>query len=73
MLVLSRKLNQRILIGGDICITVVRIDGDKIRLGIEAPKEIAVNREETLQSELLHILPFQTMDQLIAGAIQQGT
>lgn len=46
MLVLSRKLGEKIWIGDDICITVVDIDRGKIRLGIEAPKNVPVNREE---------------------------
>ena len=46
MLVLVRKVNERIMIGGDIVITVVGIRGDKVRLGISCPKEIPVDREE---------------------------
>lgn len=46
MLVLSRKANQRIMIGKDIVVTVVDIRGDKVRLGIEAPQDVAVHREE---------------------------
>jgi len=46
MLVLSRKETQRIRLGDDIVITVVRISGDKVRLGIEAPKEMLVLRDE---------------------------
>lgn len=46
MLVLSRKKNESILIRDDIVITVVEIRGDKVRLGIEAPKEVAVHRRE---------------------------
>lgn len=46
MLVLSRKRDERIVIGGDIVITVVEIRGDKVRLGIEAPKDVPVNRQE---------------------------
>jgi len=46
MLVLSRHENEAIVIDGHIKITVVRICGDRIRLGIEAPKEVAVWREE---------------------------
>lgn len=46
MLVLSRKKDERILIGDDIEILVVEIRGDKVRLGIEAPKHIPVNRQE---------------------------
>ncbi len=46
MLVLSRKLGEKIVIGNDIVITVVKIDRNQIRLGIEAPPEISVFREE---------------------------
>jgi carbon storage regulator len=46
MLVLSRKEGERILIGDDIRITVVRLSGGGVRLGIEAPPEAAIVREE---------------------------
>jgi carbon storage regulator len=46
MLVLERRRDERIMIGDDITIRVVEIRGDKVRLGIEAPKEIRVDREE---------------------------
>lgn len=46
MLVLSRKKNESIMINSDIKIVVVEIRGDKVRLGIEAPKEHEVHRQE---------------------------
>ncbi len=46
MLVLQRKVNERIKIGDDITIMVVSIRGGKVSLGIEAPKEIIVHRQE---------------------------
>ena len=46
MLVLSRKKNESIVINNDITIVVVEIRGDKVRLGIEAPKEVPVHRRE---------------------------
>ena len=48
MLVLSRKLGEKICIGENICITVVDIDRGKIRLGIEAPRNVPVFRQELL-------------------------
>jgi carbon storage regulator len=48
MLVLSRKLGEKICIGENICITVVDIDRGKIRLGIEAPRDVPVFRQELL-------------------------
>ena len=46
MLVLSRKNNESIIIDDRIVVTVVEIRGDKVRLGIEAPKEVPVHRRE---------------------------
>lgn len=46
MLVLSRKVGERILIGDDISVTVVRITGGGVRIGVEAPPEMPVVRQE---------------------------
>jgi carbon storage regulator len=46
MLVLSRKLSQQIMIGPDIAITVVKIEGNHVRLGIEAPRGVSILRDE---------------------------
>ena len=46
MLVLSRKKNESIVINDTISIVVVEIRGDKVRLGVEAPKEVPVHRRE---------------------------
>ena len=46
MLVLSRKLGEKIVIGDNIIVTVVKIDRNQIRIGIEAPQEVPVYREE---------------------------
>lgn len=46
MLVLSRKKGEEIVIDRDIVISIVEIRGDKVRLGIEAPKEVPVHRRE---------------------------
>lgn len=49
MLVLTRKENETILIGEDIRITVLGITGDKVRLGIDAPRTVRVLRLETIE------------------------
>ena len=46
MLVLSRKESERIRLGDDIVLTIVRVSGDKVRLGIEAPANVVILREE---------------------------
>lgn len=48
MLVLSRKVNEKIVIDGGIVITVVKVEGGQVRLGIEAPSDVKVYREELL-------------------------
>lgn len=52
MLVLSRKQNQRIRVGDSVVVTVVRVSGDKVRIGIEAPTNMRVLREE-IQADAL--------------------
>ena len=56
MLVLSRKKDEKIIIGGNIELTVIDIQHDKVRLGIEAPREVTVDREE------IHILKRQAKE-----------
>ena len=48
MLVLSRKINEKIVIDGNIVVTVVKIDRNQVRIGIEAPGNVRVFREEIL-------------------------
>ena len=51
MLVLSRKLGQRFQVGQDVRITIVKIDRNTVRIGIEAPGAVTVYREEIIPSE----------------------
>ena len=50
MLVLSRKINETILIGNDIRVTLLGIEGDKIKIGIDAPKSMRIFREELIEA-----------------------
>ena len=49
MLVLSRRVNEKIVIDGGIWITIVDVRGDRVRIGIEAPPEVIIMREELTQ------------------------
>ena len=49
MLILTRKIGESLLIGDDVEITVLSIRGSQVKLGVKAPKEIAVHREEIYQ------------------------
>ena len=74
MLVLSRQRDESIIIGDNIVLTVVDIRGDKVRLGIDAPKEIPVHRQEVydaIQKEKeLASKPDQTEEQPLADDSQ---
>jgi len=56
MLVLSRKKNESIVINDNISIVVVEIRGDKVRLGVEAPKDVTVHRKEVYEAIKNHEL-----------------
>ena len=62
MLVLSRKKNESIVINNDITIVVVEIRGDKVRLGVEAPKEVPVHRREVYDAIKRHERESQSGD-----------
>jgi carbon storage regulator len=50
VLVLSREAGQSVVIGGDVVVTVVEVKGDVVRLGIAAPREVQVHREEVFHA-----------------------
>jgi carbon storage regulator len=50
MLILSRKTNEKIVIGEDIVISVVEIRGDQVRIGIDAPRQVKVHRQEVFDA-----------------------
>ncbi len=60
MLVLSRKKNESIIINNDVVVTIVEIKGDKIRLGITAPKDVPVHREEVYEA-IHHSKPYSPL------------
>lgn len=46
MLVLTRRIGEQIVIGGDVCVTVVAVQGERVRIGITAPESVRVDRRE---------------------------
>lgn len=53
MLVLTRKTNESIVVDGNIRITVIRVSGNKVKLGIEAPAEVPIARQELILNQTL--------------------
>jgi carbon storage regulator len=49
LLVLTRRANQSIMIGSDVVVTVLEVRGDQVRIGIDAPRSVAVHREEVFR------------------------
>jgi carbon storage regulator len=50
MLILSRKINEKIMIGEDISVTIIEIRGDQVKVGVEAPKSVKVFRQEVFEA-----------------------
>ena len=72
MLVLSRQRDESIMIGDNIVVTIVDIRGDKVRLGINAPTEIPVHRQEVYEAIQRENLRSSRMDPSDAQAIGKG-
>ena len=53
MLVLTRRIGEKLMIGDDVSVTVLGLDGKQIRLGIDAPKNVAIHRQEVYQRVLI--------------------
>ena len=50
MLILSRKINEKIMIGDDVSISIIEIRGDQVRIGVDAPKSVKVFRQEVFDA-----------------------
>jgi carbon storage regulator len=73
VLVLTRRLNQSIKIGDDIEIMIIEVRGDQVRLGVTAPRSIAVHRKEVylqIQQENLNAVREPASNETVAAALQ---
>ena len=76
MLILTRKLGERLAIGDDICITLLEIKGSQVKLGIEAPRSVEVHRQEVyerIRAENLTSSEVQSPDVSVAEALLRNT
>jgi carbon storage regulator len=67
MLILSRKVGERILIGDDIVVYIAKVRGKTVSIGIEAPKNVPVNREEIVNGYKPYQVPRQ-----VGGSVRGG-
>jgi len=68
MLVLSRKKDESIVINGSIVVTVVEVRGDKVRLGIVAPRDVSVHRSEVIEA-IQSPVPVVLADSLVTDPV----
>ena len=61
MLVLSRKRNESVVINDQIVVTVIEVRGDKVRLGIQAPRDVPIHRSEVMAA-IMHAQAFETAE-----------
>ena len=70
MLVLTRKPGERILIGDDIQVTILDVRGDGVRVGIDAPRGIRIQRDEVVQAVAESNLAASAADDAVEGALK---
>lgn len=69
MLILSRRESERVHLGDDIVLTIVRVNGDKVRIGVEAPAHIKILRTELEVSDKnLTVTPIESKEQIRRAA-----
>ena len=71
MLVLSRRVGERLIIGDDVVVTVLEVRSDGVRLGIDAPRSVAVNRAEVLEAVQASNVEATTADDTAVDALRK--
>ncbi len=73
MLVLTRRLMEKLYIGDEICVTVVRLEGGQVRLGIEAPRNVPIVRAELRGEPTSPSAPLEAVDKPASLKIQPAS
>ena len=71
MLVLSRRVGERLMIGDDVVLTVLEVRSDGVRLGIDAPRSVAVNRAEVIEAVKQSNVEAATADDTAVDALRR--
>ena len=71
MLVLSRRVGERLMIGDDVVLTVLEVRSDGVRLGIDAPRSVAVNRAEVIEAVKQSNVEAATADDAAVDALRR--
>ena len=71
MLVLSRRVGERLMIGDDVVVTVLEVRSDGVRLGIDAPRSVAVNRAEVIEAVKQSNVEAATADDAAVDALRR--
>lgn len=67
MLILSRRVGEAVTIGTDVTITVLSVKGNQVRLGVQAPKSVAVHRQEIFNRIQMEKAPVDSVDEAIGN------
>ncbi len=67
MLILSRRVGEAVTIGTDVTITVLSVKGNQVRLGVQAPKSVAVHRQEIFNRIQMEQAPVDTVDEAVGN------
>jgi carbon storage regulator len=73
MLVLTRRINEKIIIATDIVVTILNVDGDQVKVGVEAPRDVSIHRQEIfddiLKSNRAALLQRKNQNDVLLGII----